>query len=816
MENPNVNNRNRASSSSDQEGAVLIKDLLSLCLRNWYWFLISVFLVGLATTMYVLRIEPQYTRTAMVQIKDDAQGRSINGSVESFTDLGFIQTKSKVIDEIGILQSPALMQEVVRHLGLDVSCKVDGRFHKRVLYGANQLLTVRFIDLNENTPAAMTINVAEDGNTYTLSDLLLRSEEASADPNEHAFSDTIATSLGRIVVEKTPFYKSSYSRFYITKSTVEGTARRFSNHISVALNDKQSNLVNITCQDVSIQRANDVINALVDVYNDNWIKDKNQIAISTSRFINERLSIIEEELGGVDEDISNYKSERLVPDINSASNMYLNQKTQTENEILELNNQLYMARYVKEYMTTPENEMQLLPPNSGVGNGSIESQIAEYNEKLLRRRELVANSSESNPLVVEIDNALMAIRTSIITSIDNRIIILNQQLDRLRQVEARATQQLASSPMQNQYLSSVQRQQKVKEALYLFLLQKREENQLSQAFTAYNTRIITPPMGSPTPTSPKKKQFYLIAFLLGLAIPVAVIYLKEISNTKLRGKADLKNLSVPFIGEIPTYGSSKRLKKGEFGAHPVVVKEGRRDIINEAFRVVRTNLDFMVGNDPNQKVFVFTSFNPGSGKSFISVNTAICFALKGKKILVIDGDMRHGSASCYVQAPKVGISDYLSGRIEDVDQVLVNAMNYDNLFVLPVGTTPPNPTELLMQERFGKMILHFREEFDYIFIDCPPLDIVADAQIISQHADRMVFIMRAGLFERSLISEVNALYEEKKYKNMSVILNGTESSDSKYGYKYGYRYGYKYGYSYSHSYYGNDNAQDHDNWKEIV
>lgn len=397
-------------------------------------------------------------------------------------------------------------------------------------------------------------------------------------------------------------------------------------------------------------------------------------------------------------------------------------------------------------------------------------------------------------------SSLQSMQRTIIQSVDNLIVSLNTQIRSLRRQEEATTNRLASNPNQAKYLLSVERQQKVKEELYLYLLQKREENELSQAFTAYNTRLITAPRGSMFPTAPRKMNILLVAFAVGLLVPAVGIFMKENMNTKVRGRKDLENLSIPFIGEIPQYSGTKK-KWWEFKHRKrqdmkiIVVNEGNRNIINEAFRVLRSNMDFMASKDNNQHVFVLTSFNPGSGKSFLAINIAISFAIKKKKILVIDGDLRHRTVSSYVDSPNKGLSDYLNNQIEDWKEIIVSYKGYTNLHILPIGTIPPNPTELLEDSKLAMLIEALRPEYDYIFIDCPPVDIVADAQIIEKGADRTIFVVRSGLLDRSMLSELENMYTGKRFKNLSMILNGTESTGGRYGYRYGYHYGYA-------SYYG--------------
>ena len=573
----------------------------------------------------------------------------------------------------------------------------------------------------------------------------------------------------------------------------------YSNALVAELGNEDATIINLSINDTSIRKAEDILNTLIEVYNENWIRDKNQIAVSTSQFISDRLGVIESELGHVDENISSYKSEHLLPDVQAASSLYMAQSAENNKELSTLNNQLSTAQYIRRELNTKQLD-QTLPANSGIVSANIETQISEYNNLVLDRNRLIANSSEKNPLVKNMASSLQSMQRTIIQSVDNLIVSLNTQIRSLRRQEEATTNRLASNPNQAKYLLSVERQQKVKEELYLYLLQKREENELSQAFTAYNTRLITAPRGSMFPTAPHKMNILLVAFAVGLLVPAVGIFMKENMNTKVRGRKDLENLSIPFIGEIPQYSGTKK-KWWEFKHRKrqdmkiIVVNEGNRNIINEAFRVLRSNMDFMASKDNNQHVFVLTSFNPGSGKSFLAINIAISFAIKKKKILVIDGDLRHRTVSSYVDSPNKGLSDYLNNQIEDWKEIIVSYKGYTNLHILPIGTIPPNPTELLEDSKLAMLIEALRPEYDYIFIDCPPVDIVADAQIIEKWADRTIFVVRSGLLDRSMLSELENMYTGKRFKNLSMILNGTESTGGRYGYRYGYHYGYA-------SYYG--------------
>lgn len=785
-----------------------IQELLSLCLAKWKWFALSLILAVCCAVFYVLRTPPVYTRSASILIKEEGKGSgSLAGEFASFADMGVFSSGTNVYNELITIQSPALMWEVVKRLRLDVNYKEEGTFHDNTLYGESLPVRVNFLD--PDTKGSFELEVNADGRA-ALASFVVDGDKVQGNAKGNV-GDTLATPLGRLVVEYADAWKGKDVNLKVGRTSVFGAASGCSAAFTASLNNKNATVIDMSYDDVSTRRAEDILNTLIAVYNENWVKDKNQIAVSTSRFIDERLKVIEAELGDVDSDISSYKSEHLIPDIAAATGMYMENANDASKQVLELNNQLYMARYIKSFIQNSD-KLQLLPANSGVESSSLESLIGEFNENLLRRNRLVANSSEQNPLVVDLDRTLESMSSSILVSLDNVINSIQTRINSLQATERQNTARIQSNPSQAKYLISVERQQKVKEALYLFLLQKREENELSQAFTAYNTRIITPPTGSRLPKSPNRRMILLIALVMGMAVPFGIIYLIQTTNTKVRGRKDLESLTIPFVGEVPLCGAEDDiknwkkhlLKRHEEKRQLIVVKDGSRDVANEAFRVLRTNLEFMSAKDPEKNVFVFTSFNPGSGKSFLTLNLAISFAIKGRRILLIDGDLRHASTSAYVKYPSYGIADYLSHKSDDWKANVVNDKDHPNLDILPVGKIPPNPTELLEDQRLAEIVKEARSMYDYVFFDCPPVDIVADTQIIGNYADRTMFIVRAGLFERAMLPELETLYTEKKYSNMSLILNGTDSGSGRYGsrYRYGYRYGYKYGYSSYRSYYG--------------
>lgn len=776
---------------------IRIQDLWSMFVPKWYWFAISLFITLTIAVLYLLSTPPIYTRTAAILVKDNSKSSSSTGAMSDFSDLGIFKSNTNINNELLTLKSPTLMTEVVNRLGLNETFTIRKGLKNVDLYKVSPV-TITFCDKIE-VPLSFTIKFSSK-EAFAISELEISGEDIGETLSAQ-MGDSIQTSAGIMIVSPTQEFTDAFigTSIRYVRGSVRAAVDTYSNALVAELGNEDATIINLSINDTSIRKAEDILNTLIEVYNENWIRDKNQIAVSTSQFISDRLGVIESELGHVDENISSYKSEHLLPDVQAASSLYMVQSAENNKELSTLNNQLSTAQYIRRELNTKQLD-QTLPANSGIVSANIETQISEYNNLVLDRNRLIANSSEKNPLVKNMASSLQSMQRTIIQSVDNLIVSLNTQIRSLRRQEEATTNRLASNPNQAKYLLSVERQQKVKEELYLYLLQKREENELSQAFTAYNTRLITAPRGSMFPTAPRKMNILLVAFAVGLLVPAVGIFMKENMNTKVRGRKDLENLSIPFIGEIPQYSGTKK-KWWEFkhrkrqDMKTIVVNEGNRNIINEAFRVLRSNMDFMASKDNNQHVFVLTSFNPGSGKSFLAINIAISFAIKKKKILIIDGDLRHRTVSSYVDSPNKGLSDYLNNQIEDWKEIIVSYKGYTNLHILPIGTIPPNPTELLEDSKLSMLIEALRPEYDYIFIDCPPVDIVADAQIIEKWADRTIFVVRSGLLDRSMLSELENMYTGKRFKNLSMILNGTESTGGRYGYRYGYHYGYA-------SYYG--------------
>ena len=816
------NNSNTQAGQSVESSSFDIKKIIFTCLEKWYYFVISVVVCLGIGVFHLLRTMPEYTRTATLVIKESNTRRTASSEIEAMlASTG--QMTSKLQNEVVAFQAPSLMEEAVSRLGLTVEYAIQGRFRKSIVYNSSVPAVVDFVSVPDEVSMSFELEPLSDGN-IRVSKLRyrIRKDKVKVKGSQIvALGDTVHTEIGDFIVDANPYYYSEtpWTRHEIvTKRTLASTQRLFSSRFVAAASDakKMSDVLTLTVTDYSSMRADDLINMIITIYNENWVLDQNKMAKSTSYFIKDRLSNIETELSRVDSDISKFKSENLMPTVDATSTLYMTQTQDIERQIRELEGELSVAQYLSQCLNGSVSTTSLIPSPAGIKDSGIAGQISDYNKLLMNRNNIVANSSERNPLVIDMDVNLAAMRVAILESVENEVQTLKEQIRFAQSQQDKNTDKIAASPEQAKDLLSKERLQKVQESLYLFLLQKREENELSQAFSAYNTRIINPPYGSPNPTAPKSKQILLIALMLGLCIPAAYFYIRIVADNKVRSRKDLDNMSAPFLGEIPLNAGPKeknpvkrilaKLKKKQAAPVELLVKAGDRNVINEAFRVIRTNLEFVTRNS-DSKALMITSFNPGSGKTFISVNTAAVLAIRGKKVLLVDGDFRRASCSGFFHMSSHGFADFLSNpEGKDIHDYIHKYEPVPNLSVLPIGTIPPNPSELVSSQAFHDTVEALKNEYDYLILDCAPVDIVADTQIIAPVADRTIFVVRAGLLEKELLKELDVIYGSGKYNNMSVILNGTEAANGYYGNRYSYRYSYGNGYHYgkgADSYYGN-------------
>lgn len=777
---------------------ISIRDILISCASHWRWYVATVVVALAVAVLYIKKTQPVYKRDASIMVLErNDKPTVLNQLLNDYVDFGFFADNTNVNNVIAAIKSPDVMSEVVDRLGLDVSYTTRGTFYDKTLYGKTLPVKVVFRDIPKDETASLHIRLEKNGGIKMSEFVKNGKPQNSYDLTCHV-GQTVNTPLGRLTIERQPHYPSAVAdndEIDVLKSDNASATGRFLGGLSVEIGDKKSTILDLSYNDVSGKRAEDILSAVIDIYNKVWMKNRNEVSAGATKFLDERLAIIERELDNVDNDISRYKSKNLLPDVEKAYSLSMERADKNSAILLDLNTKLSVAGYIRDYITNRANTNQLLPANMGLDDGKTDGLIDKYNALQLERNSLMANGGKNNPLVKDIDKALNQLRRSVISSINNMIVSLSTRIGHIQNDEQKTNTDISTNPTQAKELLAVERQQKVKEALYLFLLQKREENQLSQSFTADNTQIVKSPTGNNVPLKPKKGMIMLIALVIGLALPTGVIYLMETTNNKVRGRKDIEdNLTAPFVGEIPLVEEESKglsaLKPAQEKAYGIVVEHGNHNLINEAFRIVRTNIEFLTPQGNGASVQMLTSYNSGSGKTFLAMNIATSLAIKDKRVLVIDGDLRTAGLSRYIGNPKLGLSNYLGRHTDDIDSIICHYETCTGLDIMPSGVVPPNPAELLASDRLPRLLAEMKKRYDYIFVDCPPIDAVADTSIISHYAERTLFVVRAGKLERAMLADLEKLYRSDRLNNLSVILNGTRNAGTPYAYRYGYSYGY--------------------------
>ncbi len=801
-----------STEDQNKESQFSIGDFLKSCAAKKKWFIASVLFFLLVGIAYIARLEPRYERSMSVLIKDQDEGGGVGSIASAFSSFGLVSSNTNVYNELLSIKSPAVMQQVVLDLNLQVNT-IERKFpHGTTLYGTTDPFVIGFPDLGPQDGGSFRMDIRPDGTARlykfrrNLTDGLAKYDDVIELPKGFLKA---RTPLGIIDFTPNPKYTGKLCpegkprTLVIARGGLQATTESLCKRLKGDLADKDAEVIDLQITDVSIERAEDILNNVLRVYNEFWVSDKNKVAQATSQFINDRLVVLQQELGDIDLRVSDFQSKSLMPNIGEVARMNMESTKDVNSQILTLNNQLAMSEAVYGYIANSANKENVIPMNTGTGNPQLEAQIGSYNQLLLQRNNVRSSASGANPLVQQLDAQVAGQHEAITKAMAAHVANLRKALANLQGAKGAISGEIAALPDKARQLRGVTRQQSVKEQLYLFLLQKREENELSQTFTANSTRVITPPQGSFKPVSPKKTLILGVLFIVGLFLPAMVIYIRESNNSKVRSRKDLEHMSAPFIGEIPFMGKKPGIFKKFFALFRkkkhsrslekvmVAVRPGSRDVASESFKIIRGNIDFMMQHSKADNVIMLTSFNPGSGKSFIAYNLSASFTMKGKRVLNIDCDLRHGSTSQFVHMPDKGLSSYLTGATDDWRSIVRPVEDTPDMFVLPIGHRPPNPSELLDNGRIGKLIREASEEYDYVFLDCPPVDIVVDTQILEKYIHRTIFIVRAGLLERSAIAEIDVLYQSERFKNMCLLLNGTEQQLSRYG-------------AYGSSYYGSN------------
>lgn len=782
-------------------GFISVRDMFFICRAHWYWFVIMLIIALVAAFFYIKRTAPTYSRTATIMLISGGDNRQAEINLES---IGLETQNANLVDEMEMLQSPILMEEVVRRLHLNVEYISQGKFHDVLLYGDHSPIRITFsgdsiIDygtfwatLHEDKTVILKFGEQEKALACTLNTL-------------------VSTPMGDLMISPTKYYArfcQNYGTLMVRVNTVQRASSQFISNLKVAAKREKSSILNITLEDQSTQRAEDVLNTLILVYDANWKESHDRTARNTADFLDERIGEIGSELGAFDDDVSSFKGSNLIPNVSTAQGIYMSKSSETDSRLQSLSIQRNMLHSIRNTISGGIGHRSLLPSDTGLDDQSISSQIRTYNQLLLQREEMVENSGEDHPKVQQADRQIATLGRSIQNAIDSYDAALSSQIAQLRQVASNNAGRIISSTQQEKHLMSIERQQKVKEQLYVFLLQEKEKASMSQAYVSSNVRTLQSAAGPNAPIAPLTKSIYLLAIAIALGVPFIILFLVEITDTKIRGRGDLDNLATPFLGEIFEVPSLKTpwYEKQQKHRPKIVFGQNDQSVISENFRTIRTNLGFMLHQQQQSRVIMLTSLGPDSGKTFLTANLAACVAQLDKKVLIIDLDLRRHTLSHLLKERKCDISDYLSWVVDDVDSIIYPCPDQEHLDIIPVRKTPPNPSELLHDARFAEMIQVLRLRYDYIFLDCPPVGLVADPLIVTPVVDLSVLVVRSGKVDKDCLSLIDSFYNEQKLRNLSVILNCTPVG-SKYGYS---RYGY---YSYGYSYYGYNYHYSSDNKK---
>lgn len=764
---------------TEEEKSINIVDLFVYLVVHWKWYLLSILLFGGCFWYIYCKTPFTYSRVAIVMIKTPANSRStmqLNNS--DFT--GLVNVASEILQ----FKSKELMRKVIDRLQANISYTVYDGLRPVELYTESPV-RVTFLDAGMDEAHSLSVT-PKSRQQVELADFSRGMEQRKV----VNLNDTIHTALGRLIVFAAENYgESSFGKpVLVTCKPPEEMVSFWLYNLAIKQMSGDAALLHLTMNDLSPTRAADILDMLITIYNEEAIKDKNRIAVNTAEFIKERLQIIEHELGSVETDIEDLKRANNGVDIDMAAGMYIQDSREYESSIKELDTQLQLVTFIKQYLQDSSKEDELIPSNIGLEDLNIETQISRYNETLLRRNRLMNGSSSNNPVVQELNRTMQTMKLNIYRALDNLSASLRLKKQDYSLQENRVRQKVQAVPRKQREMLSIERQQKVKESLYIFLLNKREENALSQAMVDNNARVLDPVSGSNIPISPNKYKKLLLGVGCGVIVPSVILLLMLMLDTGVHNRKEIESIvSAPFLADIP------QTPKAMANVHEVVVRARGLDALSESFRILRTNLGFMLSQTQERKVITLTSFNIGAGKTFISINLAASLVQTEKKIVLLDLDLRKGKLSEMAHCRQVkGVAHYLSDSSVEVTDIIVQDAFGEGLDLVPIGVIAPNPTELLLSKRLDKLVVELKERYDYIIVDNVPIGLVADATVVNRITDLTLFIVRVGKIDRRQLPELECLYQEHKLNNMAVVLNGTEKGSSGYGYGYGYNYGYGY------------------------
>lgn len=785
MNNNNISDKN-------QKEDFHLRTVLEKYLVHWQWFVLAVCVSFFGAFIYLRYTIPQYQATATLLVKDEKKG-GILSELSAFSDMGLGSgMKNNVDNEIEILKSRTLVESTVKKLKLNVVMVAKGSISSAEIY-KDAPIEVDFINTKPDffTSKMLLEFVELTPNTYKLE------SESSADAlptlvnnkKEFKYGELISTQNGDLIIsrsaDKSNQFKNKYKSISIIVRPLNAVVNSYRSRLKVTSISKTSSVVEISIIDPVIKREEEFLNNLIEIYNDDAAADKNFISENTSKFIENRLVLITQELDGVEQNVESFKKINNVTDIESDAKLFIEGSSEYNKKGVETEIQLNVVSSMLEFMKKSTSS-DLLPSNIIAGQEDASGLISSYNKLVLERNRILRSATVDNPSVVKLDQQIASLKSNVSESLSRFQSTLNIQKRNLKNNEGLFDSKIGKIPVQERQFRVIARQQKVKEELYLYLLQKREETAISLAATAPNARVIDAAKTSEIPVSPKKDVIYFAALLLGLLIPLGILYLIDLLDTKVKTRSDITGkFNVPFLGDIP-----KSMSPNE------MIEVSSRSGTAEALRIVRANLDFMLNQVPegNAKSIFITSTIPGEGKTFLSVNFAGVFALTGKKVLLIGMDIRNPKLNEYlnIDSPR-GLTNYLSSNNVSINDFIVKLPNFEGLYVLPPGNIPPNPTELLMSKKIDDLFEQFKKEYDFIIVDTAPVSLVSDTLIVAKHADTFVYVVRANHLDKRMLHVAEVMHKENKLPNMAVLLNDSQTQKG-YGYGYGgYGYGYGYG-----------------------
>ena len=770
---------------------------------NWKWFVLSLIICMGAAHIYLRYATPIYQSAAKLLIKDDeGSGSSFKGgnnSIMSATNLGIISNSNGIDNEMEILKSRTLAQQTVYDLKLYVNYRHEGKLKDHILYGDQEVNIDMDLEHLKKLNAPMNLKITREGRNYhvtgsyyvPIDNNSFNPEAVNIDKTFSALPATIGTRVGVVRFTQNGNYMLREGEsLKATMIAPEIAAGKYVGNLNVTESSKTTTIVDLVLNDEIPQRAIDYLKQLAIVYNRQANEDKNEIAVRTEQFINQRLEKINAELGSTEGQLENYKKRNNMVELKTNATQAVANADQYAQKLSEANTQVALLDELTKYMNEPSNRHQPIPSNVGLSDASATSLINEYNKIALQRNQLLHSASENSPTVTPLTAQLDDLNSSIKRAMTQARAGLRIQRNSIAAQAGKYEGQINNTPEQERMLTQIGRQQEVKSGLYLMLLQKREENSISLAATADKGKLIDTPVFAGKVT-PKNSIIMLIALILGLAIQAGILFLLEFFRYKIEGHNDVEKLTnLPIIADVAIASERAKTKAD------IVVHENKNNLIEEIFRSLRTNLQFLLKQ--HDKVIMFTSTTSGEGKTFIASNVAISFALLGKKVVLVGLDVRK---PCLAELFEIddhhhGITNLLvkdEVNWSDVKEQIIPSGINDKLDILMAGPVPPNPGELVTRESLDQTMEQLKEHYDYILIDTAPVGLVTDTLALGRISNATVYVCRADFTQKASFGLINSLNMEKKLPNMSIVLNGVDLSKKKYGYYYGYgKYG-KYG-----------------------